>query len=81
MARAAAIDFGTAAERNAKLRFISFNLDNCEIEIKALEMSLKFAPFQQFNVQKVEEIFQLVPRDHCHTVWEIILHIVGDPLA
>lgn len=57
MARAAAIDFATVAERNARLRLISFNLEMGEIEIEALEMTLKvaqFAQFQRLHVQKLE---------------------------
>lgn len=58
MARAAAIDFATATERNARLRLISFNLEMGETEIYALEMTLKvaqFAQFQRVHVRKEEE--------------------------
>jgi len=77
MARAAAIDLATAAERNARLRLISFDLDNCEIEIKALELSLKFAPFQRSNVQMVEEISTRAPGLLSHSLGDYIAHSWG----
>ena len=77
MARAAAIDFATATERNARLRLISFNLEMGETEIYALEMTLRvaqFAQFQRVHVRKVEEFSTRASELWSHSLRDYISH-------